>query len=160
MIVQSWSCFRVATLFEKNDFDRKLRCRNKRKIIDERSRFLEGLDEENSPRPKCESRSPLDSTDGTSGPRQGRWDGGCKRGVVGGGGGGAMPLQDRERERGRLRERGRGWTSDAPPPWRCFRRYHTFSAKCEKKVAGKKRSVSVDGRSGSHTVANGDRWGW
>jgi hypothetical protein len=30
----------------------------------------------NSPRSKCESRSPLDSTDGTSGPRQGRWVGG------------------------------------------------------------------------------------
>lgn len=65
-----------------------------------------------SPRSKCESRSPLDSTDGTSGPRQSRWDGGCKGGV----GGGAMPPQDRGRERGLLRENEKGErVLDAPP---------------------------------------------
>lgn len=36
--------------------------------------------EGNSACSKCDSRSPLDSTDGTCRPRQGRRDGGCKKG--------------------------------------------------------------------------------
>lgn len=114
-------CFRVATLFEKNDFDRKLRCRNERKIIDGRSRFIEGLDEENSPRPKCESRSPLDSTDGTSGPRQGRLGRRVKKGCCWGGeeeeevGAQCHPKIEGEKEGGCGNE-GEDGRSDAPPP--------------------------------------------